>query len=629
MAEGRIAYSDRMCMQKRLTWLIWAPAAVSKAKLGVALIKPEQPPSDIDFPDGLHLLIRSEPRASQFTTSGRYEARTSILGIMLNDLHAEIQALHLQQLATSPGALPPRDLCCNGPSALLSAVYTSAVEPSADPRAQSTHDSALPPGLSLGSMAGEPKTGERAGSGARGAGGSEGAPARRPSLRPSVDGAAGAELLHTLDLMQCCILPAKAGQEQVIGAVTVADSGMASGGQQAASTTAALLLQFPRPSPAAVQLLPPLEVTSQSQVPLQVEWSFDSDLQRARVQARCAAIDALDDIRYEVPDKVDGHHISNRSCGPARYRASSGFRYSGGACADTRAITTHAGRSGDNCKGLPWRLLSALRRETLCATSTSFPDEQEQCRGAVRGAVGGCSGRRNVRYIGTKGGTRRREQGHKRGCINFLRAIQHNAGKDECEVEEGEDEEEEGYLLVLLSRDSRLLHRVRMAVDITGRPTAKDAGSVAAGYLNAVETFGTTTAAERSAKSWAPALQFGAVTTSQLGPGVAAAEGRRVRFRCPLVERTHWVARSRDNLNAGNVGDDVFVDATGSTSALFAWDFGGAGAAAASSQPCGNTARHLRQLRFPSLTAALRRGVALTSGSWARSYSRPPLRGYY
>ncbi|GLI65262.1 hypothetical protein VaNZ11_008752, partial [Volvox africanus] len=175
------------------------------------------------------------------------------------DFPGYLQALqHPPQIALT---LPPVSLRRNAPAMHLSALYPSATESSTDPRVTPpVQYSALPPGFSLGSLAGV--TMENGIDNGRGKGGcSDGGKwhGGRYSVRASVDAAA-------------------APTSKPLAAPWV----------------------FPPPSETAV---------SQSQVPVQMDWSFDSDLQRARVQARHAAMDALDEIRYE---HMDDSHCSSK-----------------------------------------------------------------------------------------------------------------------------------------------------------------------------------------------------------------------------------------------------------------------------------------------------------------------------
>ncbi|GLC74164.1 hypothetical protein PLESTF_001468800 [Pleodorina starrii] len=213
----------------------------------------------------------------------------------------------------------------------------SAVDPTSggsDPRVGRPDYSALLPGLSLGSMTGTQKDEQSDGGG--GGGGDYGRSTGLPSVRASVDAAASAELLPTLELSYCPTTSSTRFVQQPPPPPPPVEARWVTHGSAAAAES---LGQLPLSGPAGVQQVPPPpppaappprspppsppeSAVSQSQVPLQAEWTFDADLQRARMQARYAAMDALDEILYEPPGEDDrctrSTHSSSGSGGASR-----------------------------------------------------------------------------------------------------------------------------------------------------------------------------------------------------------------------------------------------------------------------------------------------------------------------
>ncbi|GIL76910.1 hypothetical protein Vretimale_8618 [Volvox reticuliferus] len=551
--------------------------------------------------------------------------------------------------------LPPLSLRRKAPAMLLSALYPSAAEPSGDPRANlPAQDSALPPGFSLGSLAGgaiadggDNGRRKRESSSSTVGGKSHGG---RESSRASVDAAAAAEILSSWEHGQCPPLMTYGPflPQPQVAAVAMDGPGDAVGEKLEADNIAGHLLQTlqlaaamtaePLPEPwVSPPSRPPPDspevAISQSQVPVQIEWSFDSDIQRARTQARHAAMDALGEIRYEHIDDsgcsskdggAGGHGSQAWGCfggGGARLYSSGNGKSNGGAAAGSNdnVATGSSGREEwrrrPGGKGVALLLLSAFRCKTLRAVAVDGRKQHKYDRAACDSGIGTvlhCKASSGYRLgASNRGGSE---------CVSDS-----HADVDENDEEEKEDGEE--ALLVLRSRDSRLVHRVRLAMDVSrgpaavrrsvssrSSPKAQDAAaaptSVATDDLDAVmataaATFTTATSEERPALS-GPQPPLTAETVA-----CRAAGQRRVWFRCPLVDRIHWFTRCHDtNSGSSNYGEDS--DGKNLGKVRFEWlDLKGSGSrcrdTAASGSSYSNCMGRPTHARSESLTALLRR----------------------
>ncbi|GIL56659.1 hypothetical protein Vafri_11992 [Volvox africanus] len=552
------------------------------------------------------------------------------------DFPGYLQALqHPPQIAST---LPPLFLRSNAPAMHLSALYPSAAESSTDPRVNTpVQYSALPPGFSLGSLAGVAK--ENGGDNGR----AKGDPidggnwyGGQYRVRASVDAAATAEVLSSWEHGPC--LPLTYGTplpEPPLAAVQMADPDGAAGENLTADNIAGGSPQTLQPAaaPTAEPLPapwvfppPPEAAVSQSQVPVQMDWVFDSDLQRARAQARHAVMDALDEIRYEHRDDshrsskdgaAEGHAGRAWGCfsGPGtRLCSISNGRSNVGAAARTYAnvATDSSGsrRGSPGGKGGAWLLLSAMWCKTLQAAGVDVREQRKNGRAACSGSIRTVIHRKKSSGCRFGGSNRDRS-----GCTSYPRADVDANGEEEDE--EGKEGEGEDVLLVLRSRDSRLVHRVRLAMDVSRGPAgARRSVSSPSSPKAQASAVATTSAAtsDLDAALAAAAAIFTAATAEERplvsGPQPAPtaeadscrAEGqRRVWFRSPLVERTHWFTRSPD---AHGGSSDCEEDMGGKSFSKVPFGWVGLKRPGIYSNGMGRP----KHVRSASLTAMLRRG---------------------